>query len=143
MRLHCPALLLASVGLYSLLAFLVTERTNELGIRIALGEQLGRLTRSVVGGGLGLVALGVAIGVGASLVLFRLGETLLFGVTSYDAWTYAAVLVIRCAVAGIASYVLIAAAQPTCVYTPIARQRTAVTKMEELQGRPLKAPRFL
>jgi predicted permease len=98
-------LLLASLGLYGLLAFLVAERTRELGIRIALGAQLGRLTRSVVGGGLRLVALGAAIGVGGSLLLFRLSGTLLFGVTPYDVSTYGAVLTLLGAVAGLASYV--------------------------------------
>jgi ABC-type antimicrobial peptide transport system permease subunit len=98
-------LLLASLGLYGLLAFLVVERTKELGIRIALGAQVGRLTRSVVGGGLRLVAVGAGIGVGASLLLFRLLGTLLFGVTPYDLSTYGAVLALLCAVAGLASYV--------------------------------------
>ena len=77
-------LLLASLGLYGLLAFLVAERTKEIGIRIALGAQLGRLTRSVIGGGLRLVAIGAAIGVVGSLMLFRLFETPLFGVRPYD-----------------------------------------------------------
>jgi len=98
-------LLLASLGLYGLLAFLVAERTKEIGIRIALGVQSGQLTRSVVGGGLRLVAIGAAIGVGGSLLLFRLVGTLLFGVTPYDLSTYAGVLALLCAVAALASYV--------------------------------------
>jgi len=98
-------LLLASLGLYALLAFMVTERTKEIGIRIALGAQVGRLTRSVIGDGLRLVAIGIAIGIGGSLVLMRTLRTLLFGVTPHDVSTYAAVLVLQCAVAALASYV--------------------------------------
>lgn len=98
-------LLLASLGLYGLLAFLVTERTKEIGIRIALGAQLGRLTRSVMGDGLRLVAIGAAIGIGGSLLALRSLETLLFGVTSHDLSTYAIVLALLWTVAALASYV--------------------------------------
>jgi putative ABC transport system permease protein len=98
-------LLLSSLGLYGLLAFLVTERTKEIGIRIALGVDLARLTRSVIGGGLRLVGIGAAIGVGGALLLLRFFGTLLFGVTPYDLSTYAAVVALLCAVAAIASYV--------------------------------------
>jgi putative ABC transport system permease protein len=98
-------LLLASLGLYGLLAFLVTERTKEISVRIALGAQVGQLMRTVVGGGLRLVAIGAAAGVAGSLLLFRLAGTLLFGVTPYDLSTYATVLTLLCAVAGLASYV--------------------------------------
>jgi predicted permease len=103
--LAASGLLLASLGLYALLAFLVAERTKEFGIRIALGAHLARLTRSIVGGGIRLVGIGAAIGLAASLLVLQPLGTMLFGVTPHDPYTYAAVLALLCGVAVLASYV--------------------------------------
>jgi predicted permease len=98
-------LLLAALGLYGLLAFLVSERTKEIGIRISLGAPVSRVMRSVIAGGFRLVGLGALLGLGGSLLLGRSLESLLFGISPYDATTYIAVLVLLFAVAGWASYV--------------------------------------
>jgi predicted permease len=97
-------LLLASLGLYGLLAYLVGDRTKDIGIRIALGARLARITGSVVAGGLALVALGATIGIAGSLLLLRSLGTLLFRVTPYDVTTYAIVVVLLGAIAALASY---------------------------------------
>ncbi len=78
------ALLLASVGLYGVLAYTVTRRTSEIGVRLALGASRGSILWSVVRGSWWLVAAGAALGVPAALGLTRLLETLLYGITPTD-----------------------------------------------------------
>jgi putative ABC transport system permease protein len=98
-------LLLASLGVYGLLAFIVSERTKEIAIRIVLGAHVRRLTRSVVARGLRLVAIGAGVGLAASVFLLRSLRSLLFDVSPYDLTTYTSVLALLCAVAAVAAYV--------------------------------------
>ena len=88
------ALLLATLGLYGLIAFTVAERTNEIGIRLALGAQASRVLGMVMKQGLALVALGGALGLAIAFGVSRFLETLLFGVKSYDPLTFGAVSVL-------------------------------------------------
>jgi predicted permease len=88
------ALLLATLGLYGLIAFIVAERTNEIGIRLALGAQASRVLGMVMKQGLALVALGGALGLAIAFGVSRFLETLLFGVKSYDPLTFGAVSVL-------------------------------------------------
>ena len=99
------ALLLAAVGLYSVLAYLVTQRTREIGIRMALGAQHRDILRLVVGHGGKLTAAGLLLGVIAALLLTRLVGSLLFGVTTKDPLTFAGVVAVMTLVALAACYV--------------------------------------
>ncbi len=93
------AVTLAAVGLYSVMAFLVAQRKHEIGIRTALGAGHGDLLRLVVGHAAKLIAVGVAVGLGAALWLTRLIRGLLFGVASGDLPTLVAVSCLLVAIA--------------------------------------------
>jgi predicted permease len=82
------ALLLAGVGIYGVLAYSVAQRSGELGIRIALGAQRGDILKLVIGQGMRLALIGVAIGLTSSFALTRLMKTLLFGMSATDPLTF-------------------------------------------------------
>ena len=99
------ALLLAAIGIYGVMSFTVEQRTNEMGIRTALGASTGQLLWLVIGHGLLLAGIGVAIGLAASFGLTRLMASLLYGVKATDAATFVAVAAILSAVAAVACYI--------------------------------------
>jgi putative ABC transport system permease protein len=82
------ALLLAAVGIYGVLSYSVAQRTSEFGIRFALGAQSSTILKLVIGHGMSLVAIGLVIGITASLALTRLMTNLLFGVSPSDPLTF-------------------------------------------------------
>ena len=85
------ALLLAAIGTYGVLSYVVTERQREIGIRVALGASTCGIVRLVLRQGLSLAVIGIVIGVGGALALARVTQSLLFGVSPTDPMTYAAV----------------------------------------------------
>ncbi|MGA8224043.1 MAG: ABC transporter permease [Candidatus Acidiferrales bacterium] len=99
------ALLLASVGIYGVVSYLVGQRTREIGIRVALGAQRRDVLHLVLAGGLRMTLLGVAIGTAAALALTRLMANLLFGVSATDPLTFAAVGLLLTLVALAACYI--------------------------------------
>lgn len=99
------ALLLAAVGLYGVMAYSVTQRTREIGVRMALGAQGRDVMRMVLRRGLLLTGVGVAVGIAGALALGKSVNTLLFGVQASDPVTFVAVACVLAAVALLASYI--------------------------------------
>jgi predicted permease len=98
------ALVLASLGIYAVISYSVSQRTQEIGIRMALGASAETLQRGILWQTLGLAGIGMILGVVVSLALARTLSGLLFGVTSSDPVTFAGMLVILTAVAALAGY---------------------------------------
>ena len=98
----CSALLLAAIGIYGLMAYSVEQRTQEIGIRLALGAQGTQVKNMIVSQGMTLALAGVAIGVGAALWLARFISTFLFGVTARDPLVFVGVPVLLTLVAFVA-----------------------------------------
>jgi putative ABC transport system permease protein len=99
------AALLAAVGIYGVMAYAVGQRTREIGVRMAMGAQPENVLAMVLKQGLGLALIGVALGVGASLALTRLMNSMLFGVKASDPVTYVAVAVGLTTVALVACWI--------------------------------------
>lgn len=99
------ALGLAAIGLYGLIAFVVTRRRNEIGLRIALGAEPRQVEALVVGSALRLAGLGLLLGLVGAAVSARVLRGLLFGVASWDPAAYAASLLVLLVVAGVAGWI--------------------------------------
>jgi putative ABC transport system permease protein len=99
------ALVLATVGVYGVMAFSVAQRTREIGIRFALGAQPRQVTGMVVGEGMRLIAAGIGLGLAAALALTRVMTALLFGVSPTDPATFAGVSLLLSMVALMACYI--------------------------------------
>jgi predicted permease len=98
-------LALAAIGIYGVISYTVAQRTNEIGLRIALGAQTRDVIRLVLGQGLKLAVLGTVLGLASAYGLMRLMKSLLFGVSATDPLTYAGVAVLLALVALAACYV--------------------------------------
>jgi putative ABC transport system permease protein len=99
------ALLLASIGIYGVMAYSVNQRTREIGIRVALGASRGTIMRWVLRQGLVLIAIGVSTGLLAAFALMRLLRSMLFEVATTDVVTYAALALVLAIVALAACYI--------------------------------------
>jgi putative ABC transport system permease protein len=99
------ALSLAVMGIYGVLSFAVAQRTREIGIRMALGAEQGRVLTLVVREGVLLAAGGVVLGLGAALAFSRVLRSMLFEVTTTDPWTYGMMVLVLAGAALLASWV--------------------------------------
>ena len=99
------ALVLAAVGVYGVMSYAVTQRTHEIGIRMALGAQVGNVMRLIMKSGLTITIIGVVIGLGGAYALTRLMSSLLFGVEPTDKATFAGVSLCLLLIALAACYI--------------------------------------
>jgi len=99
------AMLLALVGIYGVMSYVVTQRTHEIGLRMALGAQRSSVLRMIIKEGMTIAGTGVLLGLGGALALTRLIKTMLFSVTATDPLTFAVVTLLLTSVALLACFV--------------------------------------
>ena len=99
------ALLLSAIGIYGVMAYTVSRRTSEIGVRMALGARPVDILRLIVGESMTLTLLGGSLGLAGAYAVTRVMKSLLFGVTSTDPLTFAGVMLLLCSVALLASYI--------------------------------------
>jgi putative ABC transport system permease protein len=99
------ALVLAAIGIYGIISYAVKRRTREIGIRMALGARPADVQRLVVGQGMRMAAIGLALGVVAALAATRLMSRLLYGVSATDPVTFAVIALLLVGIAFVASWV--------------------------------------
>jgi len=98
------ALLLACIGLFGLMSYTVSRRTNEIGIRMALGAQRAMVVGMVLRESMLMIVIGIALGVAGALAGGRFVESILFGLSTTDVWTISAVIVVTALVSLAAGY---------------------------------------
>lgn len=99
------ALVLSAAGIYGVTAYTVTQRTHELGIRLALGAQVGDVLKMILGQGMAVIGVGLVLGLVSAFALMRLLRSLLFGVGENDPLTFAAITLVLLLVALLACYI--------------------------------------
>jgi len=99
------ALALATVGLYGVLSFSVSQRTHEIGVRMALGAQQSTVVRMVVNQGMRIALMGGVLGLVGAIILTRFISKMLFGVSALDPITYIGITLVLAAVTFLASYI--------------------------------------
>ena len=99
------ALLLAAVGIYGVMSYLVEQQTREIGIRSALGAKRSHVLKLVIGRGLGMASIGIVLGLSASLGLTRFLASLLYGVTAIDPMTFIFISILLLMVSVLACYI--------------------------------------
>jgi putative ABC transport system permease protein len=98
-------MVLSAAGIYGVTAYTVTQRTHELGIRLALGAQVGDVLKMILGQGMAVIGVGLVVGLAAAFGLTRLLRSLLFGVGENDPLTFVAITLVLVFVALIACYI--------------------------------------